>query len=341
MKERDYRLDLLRVIAILGVLTVHSTNLDEPIASAPFLVHVLYGSLVRGSVPLFFACSGALLLSPQRELSTKRVWQHHIVKILVPMYVWAMLYKIVNLVRGDILNVGTLVQSVKEVLFFKHVLHFYYLHIILLVYAMVPITRILTKNVTKKQLQYCLFIWFLLGILYPTVYHIWPFSILEGIPTQWRLTLSYAAIGYGLLGDYLYRYPLSKRTGIFSILIGYLFTFSTTVGMSIYRGEACDWFYEGASFGPFLLTVGIFTLCLHAKFDPAAAKTKWISWLSKASFCVFLIHLFILFDLRAALYSSGIPIFLAIPLNVVLLFAICAAAYAVLSKIPVVNRWLV
>lgn len=341
MEKRDYRLDLIRVIAIFGVLIVHSTNLDEPVGSSPFLIHVLYGSLVRGSVPLFFACSGALLLSPKRELSTKRVWQHHIVKILVPMYVWAMVYKLVDLVRDHALAFGTVVQSVKEVLFFKHVLHFYYLHIILLVYAVLPVTRILTKNATKKQMQYCLFLWFMLGIIYPTIYHLWPFSILEGIPTQWRLTLSWAAIGYGLLGDYLYRYPLSKRTGVCCIAAGYAFTFFTTVGMSIYRGEACDWFYEGASFGPFLLTVGIFTLCLHTTFDPNCVKTKSINWMAKASFCVFLIHLLFLFDLRAALYSSGIPIILAIPLNVVVLFAICAAIYAVISKIPVVNRWLV
>lgn len=45
----------------------------------------------------------------------------------------------------------------------------------------------------KQLLEYTLTLWFLLGIPYPTVRIFWPFTLLVGIPTQWRINMTYIA----------------------------------------------------------------------------------------------------------------------------------------------------
>ena len=94
--------------------------------------------------------------------------------------------------------------------------------------------------------------------------------------------------------------------------------------------------------GTFLLATGIYTLCTHIgekMGERLCAVTKYVS---KASFCLYLTHMFGIYLLARHGFSvaSSNPIY-AVPLTVLILFAGGLAVYAVLSRIPVVNKWLV
>ena len=79
-------------------------------------------------MPVFFLCSGALLLDPDRDLSLRKLWGRNILHILLAMWVWAFAYKVYGLLPGGISLAG-LWQGAKEVLLFHHEFHLYYLHI--------------------------------------------------------------------------------------------------------------------------------------------------------------------------------------------------------------------
>lgn len=56
----------------------------------------------RGAV--FFLCSGALLLPPEKEVTVRRVWTKYIPRILAALLFWAAAYEGVELLRAGALR---------------------------------------------------------------------------------------------------------------------------------------------------------------------------------------------------------------------------------------------
>ena len=141
---------------------------------------------------------------------------------LIPSYL-----NIRDLKLMDSLTLPDVMDAVKHLLLFYHEEHFYYLHITLLVYAALPVTRLIARHADKRLLEYTLALWFLLGILYSTVRPFCPFTLLSGIPVQWRMNMVYASIGYMLLGYYLsVHHPRPSRgTSSLALLAGFLLAF--------------------------------------------------------------------------------------------------------------------
>lgn len=341
--NRDLSIDLLKAIAIFGVIIIHTCAYNYDIASANWTASVFWGSVVRASVPIFFMCSGALLLAPRKNFSTKRFFKKNVLRIVVAMVFWAMAYKIFHLLVGHNLSVSNIFQAFKEVLLFNQEFHLYFLQIILLVYLFLPITKIITEHATKRQLEYLLALWFAFGIVFPTVYTYWPFTLLSDIPMQYKINLTYSAIGYGLFGYYLKQYPLRNKTWYLGLtVLGFFLTFGGTYLSSVKQGLFEAHFLEGMSVGVCLLAAGIFGLCISFGDLKNEGIRRATFYLSKASFCIFLTHVFFIYALSALGITAAIlPTAISIPL-VALIILICSTlTYAVLSRIPVVNEWLI
>lgn len=343
--RRDVGLDLVKAWAIFGVLTIHSCRYDAPVASGPWLLMIFWGSLVRAAVPLFLMCSGALFLDREREFSTKKLFTRTIPRILVAMVVWGMLYKAAGLWRHNSLSPAALWQSLKEVLTLQQVFHFYYLHMILIVYLFLPVTRLFTDHAGKRQLQYLLALWFAFGVVYPTVRGFWPFTLLGGMASTFSINITYASIGYGVLGHYLRTYP-PKRLWTSALLAaaGFGIIFGGVVGLSVRDGELNTLLLDGPTLGVALLATGVFSLltapALTRRVRGGVAKAAAV--LSKGSFCVYLVHVFFL-NLLAdrGVTAACFPPAIGGPLLALILLALSLAVYGVLSRIPVVNRWLI
>ena len=344
-QTRDAGIDMVKAAAILGVVILHTSTYGYggTVLTFQWTVSILWGCLVRASVPLFFLCSCALLLPPERPLTIRRLYARYILRIVAAMLVWSLLYKVFHLLLDGAISAAALWTAVKQVLLLDQEFHMYYLHIILLVYAFLPLTRIVVRHATEKELRYALILWFAVGILYPTVSAYRPFSLLYGIPLQWMMNMSYASIGYGLLGYYLVHHLPPPRRAALWAAAGFLLMLIPTLVCSAGAGATESRFLEGMSVGVCCFAVGLFSL-LYAlgkrvegrKLGGAAER------LSKASFCIFLVHVFWLnvfqrLGLTAASYPAvaAIPVFAAA--NVILSW-LC---WLLLSRIPLVNRWLI
>ena len=339
--KRDYNIDLLKVIAIFGVLIIHSCNYNSEIASLNWVSAVFWGTITRASVPIFLMTSGAMMLEPKKELGMKKLYLHNFLRIVIAMVFWAWAYKLFYSFFARELSIGRAFEQLGEVLLFQQEFHFYYLHMIIIVYMFLPITRIITKYADKKQLEYTLFIWLLFGIVYPTLRLFKPFSGFDGIVGNWVMTMPYAAIGYGLLGYYLKKYPPVKSTGICLTISGFAVIFWGTYIASAAGGEFYSGFMEGMSVGTLMLAVGIYTLIDSVTIKPGKFA-KCITWLSKASFCVYLVHIFFLRLIEMRGFSIDLWYeFFTIPALAIVVFVCSIAVYAVLSKIPLVRKWLI
>jgi len=342
--ERDRGIDALKAIAIFGVVVIHACTAGyyRPIGSFGWISTLFWGSAARASVPIFFLCSGALFLPPEKPLPLKKLYGRNILRILLAMFFWSFLYKLYHLLDTDALSPSSAFEALKQILLFKQDMHFYFLHILLLFYALLPVLRVFVGSASENELRYGLGIWFLLGILYPTLRPFWPFRLLSGIPAEWLMNMAYASAGYGLLGWYLKSHRLSLRAGAVSAAAGFLVTFGGTFYLSVRRAALDTGLLSGMSVGPALMAAGIFGLCQNRSSFFSRGFIRATEYLSRASFCVYLVHVLFL-DLLAERGVNALTLtpLAAVPLLSALVLLLCCAVYAVLSKLPFVRRWLV
>ncbi len=338
---RDFTVDLLKTFAIFGVVLIHvsSSGFYAPINSFNWTATLFLRCLVSASVPLFFMTSGVLWLNPEKPFSLRRLLTKNLLRLIAAMLFWAFLYKLYHLAIAGTFSLRSCIQALKEVLLFKQEFHLYFLHIMLIVYLWLPVTRKVVQHCNRQELLYALGLWFLFGILYPTVRSMWPFSLLGGIPGQMLINMTYAAIGYLLLGYYLHKYPLPLWGGLLCIAAGFAFVFVGTLHLSFQTGTLSSTLLEGMSLGVAVLAAGFFSAATHCK--PCPLLTRITAAVSKASFCIYLVHVLFIYIVQELGWQLFPPYALSIPLYTAFHFLLSFAVYQVLKRIPVVNRWII
>jgi len=341
--KRDTTIDFIKAFAILGVIAIHigsRTLTENTVGSFEWTSGLFWGSFFRASVPLFLMSSGALMLEPTKPLSVKKLYLHNILRIVVAMFVWGNAYKLFHLLMNSQLDMKNVLYSFKQILVLEMEFHFYYIYMILLVYICLPITRMFTEKADKKLLQYTLAVWFVVAIIISTVRDFSPFNQFEEITDRWGLNLTYASIGYGVLGYYLKKYPLSFKTAILCLISGFSIVFFVTFRLSWKNGILHEQFLSGASIGVCLYAIGIFSVFSNASFK--GFIRSMVVYISKASFCIYLSHMFILYTAERFSITAMIgPAVLTVPLFSVVGLLISLVIYTIVSKIPVLNKWII
>jgi surface polysaccharide O-acyltransferase-like enzyme len=335
MKRKD-GIDVIKAIAIFCVLLAHTCSPGYYSAGFDFYASVFWGSLFRMAVPLFLMCTGALLLDPEREFNAVPFLKKNYLRILIALFFWAAMYKLYHLAVGKAITGNNVLYALKELALFKHEFHLYYLHIVLLLYAFLPVLRVLTKHAGKGMLIYILVLWALTGIVYPTLRPFWPFRLLDGVPAQWLMNMTWASFGYALLGHFLMKYPMKRWLGAVLFIAGFAVVFGGTLIKS--RGGFYEGFLEGMSIGVALKAAGLFVLLSGVKLR----RTGFVRYIAKASFCAYLIHIFIISEAARLGWSIFLlPCAVSIPVAAAVTLAVCCGIYYVLSKIPLVKKYLV
>ncbi len=336
--KRDIGIDLVKVFAILGVLIIHTCSYEASIGSFDWYSGLFWGSVSRASVPLFLMASGAMMLS--KDYTAKKLFTKNIPRILAAMFFWAICYKALHLYMADNLTKNTFLYGVKEVFLFNQEFHFYYLHIILIVYLFLPITRIIVKNATKKQLQYLLWVWFFLAILMPTAMPYKPLNMM-GIRGLWPISLTYASVGYGILGYYIKKYPIPKLISLVLVFAGFSVIFFGTSYMSQKHNILYEHFFSGVGIGACTLAVGIFGFLNRVNVKKRCTE-KVVVGISKASFCIYLVHIFFLVIMKDNGITAELwPQIISIPALTLVNMAVCFAVYELLSRLPILKNWII
>lgn len=347
--RRNIPVDVAKTIAIFGTLLIHASaagGFSGPVGSFDWTSALFWNVLVRCAVPVFFLCSGALLLDPEKNVTISGIWRKYIPRIFIALMFWAAAYGGWNLVqswrRTGVWELTVIQKTLRNLVMFQHKSHLYYLHVILLVYALLPLTRLFVAKADKQLLRYALAIWFVLGSVFPLLRSFQPLSGLTGIPVQYAINLTWGAVGYGLLGHVLTEEAKDRRPAVFVLiyLAGFVLTFGGTLILSLRGGTLATPFLQGTAPGVCLQAAGIYGFCVSvfsAKERLPAAET-----VSKASFCIYLVHLFFLDELTARGIAAGVyPPVWAVPALVLGMFAAGFAVWLILRRIPLVNRYLI
>ena len=246
-------------------------------------------------MPVFFLCAARCLAAGKGGHRPAGVDEVH-PRILAALLFWAApmrVWSAAGLARAGVLERTALRQAALNLVLFHHKNHLYYLHIILLVYA-VRLTRRLVAAADRRSLNYALGIWFVLGCLAPTLKFFPPLSLVGGIPAQYPINLTWCAVGYGVLGDVLTQEaPRHRpRTFVWLYLAGTALTFGLTLAASVKTGALYQVFLQGSAPASVCRRRG----CTASA--PPGGRTgtagPWRRPSPKASFCIYLTHLFFL-----------------------------------------------
>lgn len=350
LKNRSVLPDVLKLISCFGVLIIHISGhglSDIPMGTFDWYVCTFWDSISRFAVPMFFMCTGALMLNPKKELSIKRLYKDYFFRVLRILLFWAWAYYIFT-VLGQVFLYGwlepnALLNSIVETLRFNHHLHLYYLQILLLFYVCLPIMKIFIAGASDKQVDYALIVWFVLGIFLPQATKYFPFSYIHGISQMIEINMTWSALGYAVLGYRMYNLRHNSRNlwiYIATFFLGFAFTFGMTSYMSISSGILNTDFLEGMSFGPCLMCIGSFgtlKILLYGK-----NSTPKLAKLVEASFTIYLIHHFFVMVFRQIGFNvvNFAPI-IQIPFETLLIFGLSYIGWLILSRIPFVKDYLI
>ncbi len=342
---RSAGLDTVKAVAIFGTVMIHATAVGGfgwELGSPAWTANLFWSSLLRCAVPLFLMCSGALFLAPQRELPLGTLWKKYILRIVVALLFWAAAYLLWGLYLDGNLTWAGLAQAARDFFKFRHRTHLYYLVIMVLVYAALPLTRLFTAQAGRTLLTYGLGLWLACGSLLPTLFAVWPFARMEGVVRQLALPFAWMAIGFGVLGWLIHTRGGAVRPGIYALLYlaGFALTFFGTWVLSLRQGALADLCLQGYTPGVVMQAAGLFGLCAHR--TPAGRARRLVETLSRSSFCIYLVHLFFLDRLLLAGYYTGtlFPLWAA-PAETLFLVLCGFVTWLLLKRIPWVNRYLI
>lgn len=340
--SRDAGLDMVRAAAIVLVVIIHiaANSLGAGVGSLNWWGSLFWGALARPAVPLFFMCSGALMLG--RDIPLKRLYGHNMLRIVLAMLVWALGYQLVALFP-DRLNPAGLWSAVKNTLTLNHEFHFYYLHILILVYAFLPAVRVFIRNASRKETEYLLALWFTVGILIPLLRYFPPFSLIYPLNAWYKMGMAYASIGYGVLGWYLKRYGgrIPAAWYWLSLAAGFVLIFAGTAFFSLRAGALDERFLEGMSPGPMFMALGLFGLTANREKWPVPAA-RASGRLALSAFCIYLVHILVMrVEIRLGLDVAAAPGLIVIPLATLAVMIPSHLCWEILRHIPVVKTWLI
>lgn len=334
-KGREGWADALRITSMLAVVMIHCAVLLVPTAApggARFWVVNLLDGGARWGVPVFVMLSGAFLLDPEKEMSTRQ-WLARVKRLALLTLFWSAAYALYD-ARQAHMGLEWLLEGLISLVTCRLHYHLWFLPMLLGLYLLLPLFRALVKGADRKTLWYAALLWAAATPVLSTVFRLLPdlpgagwFEALDlrhlfGYGGYFllghllrtceirpkRACLLYAAGAAGLAGTWLAAWVASERTGRFyGALFGYL------------DPNVC------------VTALAVFLLFRHLNLGKSPLWSK----LSSLSLGVFLLHpLFIDLTLRLAFPPESWNLALSIPLRWAAVTLLSLGAAWLLRKLP-------
>ncbi len=349
--SRSVYIDLIKTIAIICVIIIHTTSLSftgYQINTANYFFTAFLSCAARIAVPLFVMCSGAVFLNMSKEIPTKKIYKTYIPRLLASLIVFALFYEGITILFSylatGVFDITIIKGCINNLLTFGTHFHLYYLYIIIFIYCIVPIIRVYLKSATQKDLKYLLTFLIITASILPFMRCFYPLNTYFGSMTlQYSLNLTYGMLMYFMLGHYLNTYEISKKTSkIIYILgiLGVLVTFGGTTLHTLKNGFLTESFISAMTPGVLLSACAVYIAIKKSSAKIQSKKTtKIITFISKSSFCIYLIHHFYIMILeKLGLSIFAFTPFLSLPLVIILTFILSVATYIVLSRVPLFRK---
>lgn len=215
---------------------------------------------------------------------------------------------------------------------------FWYLYMLLGLYAISPVIKRFTDHASKKDFLYVIALFSLVGFVIPFLCGILAIDLQSIWVVRWLSPFSAYLLLYYILGTYLDRYPLNKRQhiGLFvlTILLGALTLLKCTGGSS---QESTDVWLSYSSPFTLVYAVALFSL-ICGKINLCAEER--ISGLAKYGLGVYILHPAMIVAMRKLL-GIDVTCFapaISVPVLTCVVYMGCVFATWLIKKIPIIRR---
>ena len=291
-KTRIEWIDLVRAVAILTVLYIHATDGIYIISSDAIVNYTIYSRIFefasmfigRIGVPFFLMISGYLLLD--RVYDDERVhkfWKKNCKSLIVVTVIWSIIYVIslhIITIKSSAVNY---VES--SALFFSHM---WYMPMIIGMYLSIPFVTAALKPFNRDTIFKASVIFSLLAFVLPFITVVCEMHGINGVALQYCLGFSGGVYGIYMILGYLVKKGQFKNISSSKLWIMAIISFLICVIFQYYALTINYNFRLWYEF-PFVMlgSFALFELCSRVDKVPGYSV---ITFLSKYSFAVFLIH---------------------------------------------------
>lgn len=340
MKRKLY-IDVIRIVAIFAVVLLHVAADNFYVfkyTSFEWQVLNVYDSLVRFCVPLFFMISGVLFLRDDKEIDIKQLYKKYILRLLIAYVFWSLFYAVFNTM---VISYKPFVLDEIIRLTIKSSGHLWFIPVLICIYMLVPFLRKFINKDNMRLVKYFLLLFLIFGVIKVTALNLFEDEYLKGILNIFKPDLIASYIGYFVLGYYLDNIEIDKKKLKYIYLLGIISVISIIILNNNYAymlEKNTTMLYDFYSLPVFTSASAIFLFIKNINFK----KGIFIKNISLLSFGVYLTHPAILRYLVERDISSSWfnPIF-SVPLISLFVFVISMFISFILSKIPIIKKYLV
>ena len=326
-KIRNINLDLIKVLACVGVVLLHTTMGGfKETGSWNFLAYLYY--LGTYSIPLFFMVNGYLLLG-KREITYPYILQK-VKWILITVSSWTF---IVWLFKRDFTTnpikkiVGSLLQK-------GYFFQFWFFGALILIYLCLPILKKFLNS--KRNYLYLISLLVAIGVIFELS------NILLQMPIQTYVVQTFRLwtwFFYYILGGFVAQFDKDiikngfkrwmKVVAVLLLLISPVILFF--LAKTIYHNLFAEYYYDILFVK--IVTLGIFLTVFT--LDLNGDKSKWIVSLSNQTMGVFIVHTYIMKMWEKLFGFSFVGAYLLFSI-----FTLCVSFIVIrmLMKVPYLNR---
>jgi surface polysaccharide O-acyltransferase-like enzyme len=341
---RNTAIDLLKILAILGVVVFHSCAPFFDGGKIPemriWLMCYAFQSIFVFCVPIFVMCSGAMLLSSTKSMAPLSFYKKRLPKIIIPLIVWSVVYYVYK-VDPTHLTTADIPRFLKQFFSATVVAHLWFLYMLIGIYLSAPFLQMLLQMATRSQ-QW-LFVILALGL--PAV------QIALSPILELNIGLSYSIfsyyVGYFILGHLLQTAKPASGKGCLGLLGIFLVMVLSTFFMQwyIHSSDFKTHFFliNHPMINVVIMSAALFMLFRSMSFVWLAPLGNFIGVFATATYGIYLVHLLARFLLKVGILGIPItplafnPVVGVLLTSLGMLFVSFVMVY-VLSKIPYLRQ---
>ncbi len=343
--KRIVYFDYLRMFAILAVVLLHTASQEWSgwdVRTPGWNACNVYDSMARWGVPVFVMISGALFLS--RDPDEAKLWKRNIPRLAVAYIVWSAFYAVCKPIigmafgRGTAFSLGSVIRKIITGEF-----HLWFIPMMIGLYICLPILhRISTSRIAVKYfLILALVFAFALPELHNLVTDFCGSAIIQKAADKMQIHLVLGFSSYFILGHVLHTCEITiKQQRVIYLLgiVGFLFTVGVNAAAAFKANEPRATYFDNFSVNVLCMSVAVFTWCKYHMKKPSVLVGR----ISSLSFGIYLSHVLI----RDGLSFFGInnrmffPV-LSVPLLTIIIILLAFSVAYIISKIPVLKKWII
>lgn len=336
VKNRKTYLDIIKIVAIIFVIYNHTGNngflafYNTDTNKFVRILELLVSIICKTAVPLFFMCSGALLL--KKELSVKNILQRVIRFIIVLIFFSLSYYLYLSIRNNSPIDIKWILTTIYSTTTFSYSGSYWFIYSYIAFLLIIPVLSIIAKNINENIIVYLLVLQGIFSGILPIFEYIMKIDhIALQIPFILSINIIYPIIGYYYDNNQFKNEKLLYGLAFISVFTSGLFTWKM-----IQNGNPTE---------SYLSLFGIYNvLLIYLTLKKCISKIKFsnmiykaISEIGKCVFGIFLLHGFV-FTIIDDYYASNC--YFDCILKTLIIFVICTCITYVLRRIPVIKKYL-